>query len=193
MSAREVNHHGELYGEPRRPGAIRLLLYRRRVQVEHQLGGGGGGRGLLLAAVVVALPDGADAEAEAAAKPEAVRHDGAVAPHVPSERLADGELEPADGAPVHLGLGRRLGGRVAVRQAGLLVAGPVAAERLEGRELPVACLALEHPLRRRRRRRATAAAVGAGEEQHDARHVAAVEQAERSLLGLLPRPLPVSH
>ncbi|CAN6340259.1 unnamed protein product [Urochloa humidicola] len=68
---------------------------------------------------------------------------GAVAPHVAAEGLADGELEAADGAAVQLGLGQ-----VAVAvEPRLLVAGAVAAQRLERREHAVASLAHEHPLR----------------------------------------------
>ena len=76
----------------------------------------------------------------------AARH-GAVAPHVAAEGLADGELEAADGAAVQLGLGER--GVAVPVQPRLLVAGAVAAQRLERREHAVARLAHEHPLRRR--------------------------------------------
>ena len=95
---------------------------------------------------------------------------GAVPAHVAAERLADGELEPADGALVHPRLGRRplrrrrqqrlapeaelrvvvgrstllLLRRRLVEQPGPLVAGAVAPERLERGELPAARLALEH-------------------------------------------------
>ena len=93
---------------------------------------------------------------------------GAVPAHVAAERLADGELEPADGALVHPRLGRgplwrrrqqrlapeaelRVVGRSILRrrrrlveQPGPLVAGTVAPERLERGELPAARLALEH-------------------------------------------------
>jgi dihydroorotase-like cyclic amidohydrolase len=63
------------------------------------------------------------AEAEATPEPSPCRRDGAGAAHVAAERLTNGELEAADGAAVHLGLGR-LG---AVRETRFLVAGPVPA------------------------------------------------------------------
>jgi hypothetical protein len=158
-----------------------LLLHRRLVQVECELGP----RRRIFDIVF-------GPEAEAKTHPVAVGLDGAVAAHVPAEGLPDGELEPADGAAVQLGLGR-LGG-LAVREAGLLVAGPVPAERLEGREPPVAGLALERLLRRGqgRVRRAGAAMVVAGEEQHEVGHVGAVGQPDH-LLGLLPGPLAARH
>ena len=95
--------------------------------------------------------------------------------HVAAERLAHGELEPADGALVHprpvpLG-GRRAASRARRRVAEHprlqpRVAGPVPAERLERREALAARLALEHALRRhgppargRRRRRPAVAAA----------------------------------
>jgi hypothetical protein len=89
-----------------------------------------------------------------------------VPPHVAPERLPDGELEPADGALVHPRLGRLLLLRrwwwrwqqrrppeaevcvivwwLVVEQPVALVAGAVAPQRLERRELPAARLALEH-------------------------------------------------
>lgn len=80
---------------------------------------------------------------------------GAVAPHVPTEGLADGEVEAADGALVGLGL-RRRAGRLDVevvaghQPEGLLMAGSVASQSLERRELPVTCLAGENPAGRQR-------------------------------------------
>jgi hypothetical protein len=71
---------------------------------------------------------------------------GAVAPHVASERLPDGELEATDGAAVELGLGEREVAAFPV-QPRLLVAGAVPAQRLERRERAVARLADEHALR----------------------------------------------
>lgn len=75
--------------------------------------------------------------------------------HVATQGLADGELEAADEALMHFQnaggiLDAGFGGGL---QAPLLVARSVAAERLEGREPPVARLALEHPPRRRLRLR----------------------------------------
>lgn len=78
---------------------------------------------------------------------------GPVPPHVPAERLPDGELDPADGARVHPGPG----GAPAFVRGGLQlpaaravgtgtrapVAGAVPAQRLERREQPAARLALE--------------------------------------------------
>jgi hypothetical protein len=110
----------------------------------------------------------------------AARH-GAVAPHVAAEGLADGELEAADGAAVQLGLGER--GVAVPVQPRLLVAGAVAAQRLERREHAVARLAHEHPLRRRpvatapagdddRQRQRLVLAVRVRHEHQHARHLA---------------------
>lgn len=81
-----------------------------------------------------------------------------VPPHVATQGLADGELEAADEALMNF---QNAGGILDAGvcgglQAPLLVARAVAAERLEGREPPVARLALEHPPRRRLRLRRAA-------------------------------------
>ena len=111
---------------------------------------------------------------------------GAVAPHVAAESLANGELEAADGAAVELGLGQ---GEVAVAvEPRLLVAGAVAAERLERREHAVARLADERALRgavatrggerqlhrHRQSQRLLLLPVRRHEHQH-ARHIAVLE------------------
>ena len=65
-----------------------------------------------------------------------------------SERLSDRKFKAADGAGVSLGLRRRRRLTVLEFTTGgllvLVVAGSVAAEGLEGRELPAARLAGEH-------------------------------------------------
>jgi hypothetical protein len=68
--------------------------------------------------------------------------------HVPAERLAHGELEPADGALVRPRPAVPLAGRRRRVAEQPRVAGAVAAERLERREPLPARLALEHALRR---------------------------------------------
>jgi hypothetical protein len=134
---------------------VAAVVARRVVEVEPQPAAG-----LLDAAVVVDVVVADDADDVAVRllvdddprrrgrhRRHAARH-GAVAPHVAAKGLADGELEAADGAAVQLGLGERgVAGAVPV-QPRLLVAGAVAAQRLERREHAVARLAHEHPLRR---------------------------------------------
>jgi hypothetical protein len=70
-----------------------------------------------------------------------------VPPHVPAERLPDGELDPAHGAPVHTRARRARGLHLLapdmVVGTWAPVASPVPAQRLERREPPAARLALE--------------------------------------------------
>jgi hypothetical protein len=98
---------------------------------------------------------------------------GPVPPHVP-----DGELDPADGAPVHTRAGRARGLQLLapdkVVGTWAPVAGPVPAQRLERRESPAARLALEQA--------PTAPALPLQEEREDA---------ARGLASLVLHRLPV--
>lgn len=189
LVAKAVDGHGgsveELMERDPRGGAgiaatlrlhrVAAVVARRVVEVEPQPAAG-----LLDAAVVVDVVVADDADDVAVRllvdddprrrgrhrHRRTARH-GAVAPHVAAEGLADGELEAADGAAVQLGLGERgVAGAVPV-QPRLLVAGAVAAQRLERREPPPARLALEHaPARAEPRRRRPRAALLPLREEH---------------------------
>jgi hypothetical protein len=89
--------------------------------------------------------------------------------HVPAERLAHGELEPADGALVRPRPAVPLAGRRRRVAEQPRVAGAVAAERLERREQLPARLALEHALRRHRLPAAAARRRRGGRRQREQR------------------------
>ncbi|CAL9207455.1 unnamed protein product, partial [Musa hybrid cultivar] len=134
---------------------VALALGRWRVQIQPQ--------GLLLARLLLL---------EAGALRKAVGR-RPVSPHVTAQGLADGELEPADGALMDPRPCEFL--TPVPGEPRLLVAGPVASESLEGREPAAAGLALENSVCRGCARRDVddllSVAAAEREENKDISHV----------------------